>query len=117
MSVMCLEGVWGCLEGVWMEGAFRVSQGCLEGVWRGLKESESVKCHGVSKYSMSVGYLDSAMRVSGGCLDGVWKVSGGCPEGVWKVSGGCPEGVWRVFGRCLDKQNFRIKIFEIESFE
>ena len=89
------------------------------GVSKCLKESESVKCQGVSKNSMSVGYLDGAMRVSGGCLDGVWKVSGGCPEGVWMMSGRCLEGVQKVSGECLESlwTNFRIKIFGIKSFE
>ena len=59
---------------------------------RGLKVSKSVskclkECQGISKYSMSVGYLECVLRVSGRCLGGLCRVSGGCMKGVCKSVG------------------------------
>ena len=64
------------------------------GVSKCLKESESVKCQGVSKYSMSVGYLDGALRLSGMCLGGLWMVSGGWrSQKIIKSSNQCIRSV------------------------
>ena len=66
-----------CLECILKVSGWWVSQGCLEGVWRGLKVYKSVwtlwRMIGwcMKGVCMSVGYLESVLRVSGRCLEGL----------------------------------------------